>query len=95
MHFRDIYDHLAHVESLTESMMNLDEGVLNTYLAAVSTRQNEVTKVLSVMASIFLPLTMLASIYGMNFQNMPRLQWPALLPISFLSLMAFLVTCFI
>jgi magnesium transporter len=75
IYFRDIYDHLARVENLTESLMNLGEGVLNTYLATVSTRQNEVMKVLSIVASIFLPLTLLASIYGMNFRNMPELQW--------------------
>ncbi|MBE9501655.1 MAG: magnesium/cobalt transporter CorA [Chloroflexi bacterium] len=75
IYFRDIYDHLARVESLTGSLMNLGEGVLSTYLAAVSNRQNEVMKVLSIVASIFLPLTLLTGIYGMNFQNMPELQW--------------------
>ena len=75
IYFRDIYDHLVRVESLTAMLMNLGEGVLNTYLVTVSNRQNEVMKVLSVVASVFLPLTLLAGIYGMNFQNMPELQW--------------------
>ena len=75
IYFRDIYDHLARVDSLTESLINLGEGALNAYLATVSNRQNEVMKVLSIMASIFLPLTLLTSIYGMNFQNMPELHW--------------------
>ena len=75
IYFRDIYDHLSRMESLTESLINLGEGVLSIYLAAISNRQNEVMKVLSVMASIFLPLTLLVGIYGMNFRNMPELQW--------------------
>ena len=75
IYFRDIYDHLSRVESLTESLINLGEGVFNTYLATISNRQNEVMKVLSVVVSIFLPLTLLAGIYGMNFHNMPELQW--------------------
>jgi magnesium transporter len=48
-------------------------GMMNTYLSAVANRRNEVMKVLTIMASIFIPLTFLAGIYGMNFEHMPEL----------------------
>ena len=75
MYFRDIYDHVVRVEQLVESVRDLAEGVLSTYLGAVNNRMNEVMKTLSVVASIILPLTFIASIYGMNFHNMPELDW--------------------
>ena len=75
MYFRDIYDHVVRVEQLLESVRDLADGVLNTYLSAVNNRMNEVMKTLSVVAAIFLPLTLIASIYGMNFENMPELGW--------------------
>jgi magnesium transporter len=75
IYYRDIYDHLVHIEMLTQSLRDLADSVLNTYLSSVSNSQNEVMKVLSIVAAIFLPLTLLAGIYGMNFANMPELDW--------------------
>ena len=75
MYFRDIYDHVVRVEQLVESVRDLADGVLSTYLSAVNNRMNEVMKTLSVVATILLPLTFIASIYGMNFHNMPELDW--------------------
>ena len=75
MYFRDIYDHVVRVEQLVESVRDLADGVLNTYLSALNNRMNEVMKTLSVVATILLPLTFIASIYGMNFDNMPELGW--------------------
>lgn len=75
MYFRDIYDHVVRVEQLVDSVRDLADGVLNTYLSAVNNRMNEVMKTLSIVASILLPLTFVASIYGMNFKNMPELEW--------------------
>jgi magnesium transporter len=51
-------------------------GMLDIYLSSVSNRMNEVMKVLTIIATIFIPLTFIAGIYGMNFVNMPELQWP-------------------
>jgi magnesium transporter len=53
----------------------LADGVLNTYLGALNNHMNELMKTLSVVATILLPLTFIASIYGMNFDNMPELGW--------------------
>jgi magnesium transporter len=75
IYFRDVYDHVLRVEELVESLRDLADGVLNTYLSALNNRMNEVMKTLSVVAAIFLPLTLIASIYGMNFENMPELGW--------------------
>ena len=75
VYFRDVYDHISRVEQLVESVRDLADGVLNTYLSALNNRMNEVMKTLSVVASIILPLTLIASIYGMNFHNMPELDW--------------------
>jgi magnesium transporter len=75
IYFRDIYDHVVRVEELMESVRDLADGVLNTYLSALNNRMNEVMKTLSVVATILLPLTFIASIYGMNFHNMPELDW--------------------
>ncbi len=75
IYYRDIYDHVVRVEQLTESVRDLADGVLNTYLSAVNNRMNEVMKTLSVVATVLLPLTFIASLYGMNFDNMPELGW--------------------
>jgi len=75
IYFRDVYDHVVRVEELVESVRDLADGVLHTYLSAVNNRMNEVMKTFSVVAAIFLPLTLIASIYGMNFENMPELGW--------------------
>jgi len=66
IYYRDIYDHLVRVEYLIEALRDLADGALNTYLSVVSNRLNEVMKALTVAATIFLPLTLVASVYGMN-----------------------------
>jgi magnesium transporter len=75
MYFRDIYDHIVRVEEMVESLRDLSDSVLNTYLSAVNNRMNEVMKVLSIVAAIFLPLTLISGIYGTNFENVPELGW--------------------
>ncbi len=69
IYYRDIYDHLVRVEYLVEALRDLADGALNTYLSVVSNRLNEVMKVLTAAATIFLPLTLLSGIYGMNFAS--------------------------
>lgn len=75
IYYRNIYDHLVRIEMLIQGLRDMAESVLSTYLSSVSNRMNEVMKVLSIVAAIFLPLTLLAGIYGMNFANMPELHW--------------------
>jgi magnesium transporter len=75
IYYRNIYDHLVRIEMLTLGLRDMTESVLSTYLSSVSNRMNEVMKVLTLIATIFIPLTFVAGIYGMNFANMPELGW--------------------
>ena len=78
---RDCYDHTIQVMDMLETYRDLASGMLDVYLSSVSNRMNEVMKVLTVMASIFIPLTFVVGLYGMNFDprasrwNMPELEW--------------------
>jgi magnesium transporter len=75
IYYRNIYDHLVSIEMLTRGLRDIVESALNTYLSSVSNRMNEVMKVLTIIATIFIPLTFVAGVYGMNFANMPELEW--------------------
>jgi magnesium transporter len=69
--YRDIYDHTVRVEELIETLRDVADGALSTYLSAVNNRMNEVMKTLSIVAAIFLPLTLIASIFGTNLDYSP------------------------
>lgn len=71
--YRDVYDHLVRVVDLSESYRDLISGALEAYLSVVSNRMNEIMKVLTIFSAIMLPLTFIAGVYGMNFDNMPEL----------------------
>jgi magnesium transporter len=73
---RDLYDHTVQVIDMVESMRDLTAGMLDLYLSTVSNRTNEIMRVLTVMSSVFVPLTFIAGVYGMNFEDMPELKVP-------------------
>ena len=73
---RDVYDHTIQVIDTVESLRDMVSGMLDVYLSSVSNRMNEVMKVLTIIATIFIPMTFIAGIYGMNFETMPELKWP-------------------
>ncbi len=75
-YLRDLYDHTIQVIDTVETYRDLVAGLLELYLSSVSNRMNEVMKVLTIIATIFIPLTFIAGIYGMNFHYMPELEWP-------------------
>ncbi len=83
VYLRDLYDHTIRVVDITETLRDLASGMLEIYLSSVSNRMNEVMKVLTIIATIFIPLTLVAGIYGMNFEFMPELHhrwaYPAVL----------------
>jgi magnesium transporter len=87
VYLRDTYDHCVQTADVIESYRDMVSELTNTYLSVVSNRMNEVMKVLTIMASIFIPLTFLAGIYGMNFDHMPELHQQWAYP-TLLSLMA-------
>jgi magnesium transporter len=71
--YRDVYDHLVRVVDLSENYRDLISGSLEAYLSVVSNRLNEIMKVLTIFSAVMLPLTFIAGVYGMNFDNMPEL----------------------
>lgn len=75
IYFRDVYDHTIQVVDVVESVRDMVGGMMDIYLSSVSNRMNEVMKVLTIFASIFIPLTFVAGVYGMNFRYMPELDW--------------------
>ncbi len=75
IYFRDIYDHLVRLHDLSESVRDVITGALDTYLSVASNRLNEVMKALTIVSTIFLPLSFLAGVYGMNFDYFPELHW--------------------
>jgi len=83
IYLRDVYDHTIQIMDAVDTFRDMLSGMLDIYLSSVSNRMNEVMKVLTVIATIFIPLTFVAGIYGMNFRYMPELDltwsYPAVL----------------
>lgn len=72
---RDVYDHTIHVLDTIDTLRELLVGLLDLYLSSISNRMNQVMKVLTIIATLFMPLTFIAGVYGMNFEHMPELGW--------------------
>ncbi len=75
IYLRDVYDHTIQIMDTVESMRDLLSGMLDVYLSVLSNRMNEIVKVLTIFSTIFIPLTFLAGVYGMNFRSFPEIQW--------------------
>ena len=76
MFFRDVYDHSVQVIDTVETLREVLSGTMDLYMSGVSNRMNEVMKVLTIIATIFIPLSFFAGLYGMNFESMPELSIP-------------------
>ncbi|MHC4788555.1 MAG: magnesium/cobalt transporter CorA [Planctomycetota bacterium] len=74
-YLRDVYDHTIQVIDTIETYRDMIGGMVDIYLSSVSNRMNEVMKVLTIIATIFIPMTFVAGVYGMNFRHMPELGW--------------------
>ncbi len=74
-YYRDAYDHTIQVIDTLETYRDILSGMLDIYLSSISNRLNEIMKVLTIISTIFIPLTFLAGVYGMNFKYMPELEW--------------------
>ncbi|MBA3062761.1 MAG: magnesium/cobalt transporter CorA [Atribacteria sp.] len=85
IYLRDVYGHTIQVMDTVETLRDIISGILDIYLSSINTRMNEIMKVLTIIATIFIPLTFITGIYGMNFQYMPEIKWfwgyPAVLSI--------------
>jgi magnesium transporter len=95
VYLRDVYDHTIQVIDSIETSRDLLAGMLDIYLSSISNRTNEVMKVLTIIATIFMPLTFIVGLYGMNFKYMPELEWrwgyPAVLLLMVLTTIAMLI----
>ncbi len=74
-YWRDVYDHTIHAIDTMETYRDVLSGMLDIYLSGISNRLNEIMKVLTLIATIFIPLTFMTGWYGMNFKKMPELEW--------------------
>jgi magnesium transporter len=75
IYLRDVYDHTIQVIDTLETLRDMVSGMLDIYLSSLSYKMNEIMKVLTLIATIFIPLTFVAGVYGMNFRYMPELTW--------------------
>ena len=76
IYFRDSYDHIIQLLEIIEAYRELASSLMDVYMSAMGNKMNEIMKFLTVIATIFNPLTFIAGVYGMNFENMPELKWP-------------------
>ncbi len=74
-YFNDVYDHVVHLIDSLETYKDLNSGLMDIHINSMNTRMNEVMKVLTVISTIFMPLTFIVGVYGMNFDFMPELHW--------------------
>ncbi|MEQ9266037.1 MAG: magnesium/cobalt transporter CorA [Balneolaceae bacterium] len=75
LYLRDVYDHVVQIIDNLDNNRELVAGLHDMYMTSISNKMNEIMKVLTIIATIFIPLTFIAGIYGMNFNSMPELQW--------------------
>lgn len=75
VYLRDIYDHTIQVIDAIETSRDMLSGMLDIYLSSMSNRMNEIMKFLTIIGTIFIPLTFIVGVYGMNFEHMPELKW--------------------
>jgi len=95
IYLRDIYDHTIRVIESIEDLRDILASMMDIYLSSVSNKMNEIMKVLTVIATIFIPLTFIVGVYGMNFDNMPELHWRWGYPAVMLSMVLIGITMFI
>lgn len=74
-YFRDIYDHIIQIIDINETYREIASSILEIYLSSIANKTNDVMKILTIYSTIFIPLTFIAGIYGMNFKYMPELYW--------------------
>jgi magnesium transporter len=81
VYLRDVYDHVVQIIDIVEAYREVATGLNETYMTAMSNRLNEAMKVLTTVGTVFIPITFLAGVYGMNFRHMPEMEWPLAYPV--------------
>ncbi|MDI6810704.1 MAG: magnesium/cobalt transporter CorA [archaeon] len=92
IYLRDVYDHTIQVIDSIETFRDMVAGMLDIYLSSISNKMNEVMKVLTIIPTIFIPLTFIAGIYGMNFEYMPELGWRWGYPVVWIFIVAVVIS---
>lgn len=87
IYLRDIHDHIIQVIDTIETYREMLSGMVDIYLSSISYKMNQVMKVLTIIATIFIPLTLISGIYGMNFRYMPELEWQFSYPLVLTSML--------
>ena len=82
VYLRDVYDHSVQAMDTLETYRDMLSSMLDMYLSSITNHMNEIMKTLTIITTIFIPITAIASIYGMNFRFMPELQWMAGYPFA-------------
>jgi len=95
VYLRDVYDHTIQVMDTVETLRDIISGMLDIYLSSASNRMNEIMKMLTIIATIFIPLTFITGIYGMNFRYMPEIKWVWSYPIVLLEMLIIGIVIFI
>ena len=80
IYIRDLYDHVIQIMDTTETLRDILSSMLDIYLSSISNRMNEIMKVLTIISTVFIPLSFIVGLYGMNFENMPEYHWPWMYP---------------
>jgi len=94
-YLRDVYDHIIQVIDTTQLFVDIITGMLDTYLSSVNNRMSEIMKVLTIFSAIFIPITFLAGVYGMNFTYMPELNQSWAYPVFWLIVLTMISTMLI
>jgi magnesium transporter len=92
MYFRDVYDHAIQIMDTVETYRDITSGMMDLYLSSISNKMNEIMKVLTIIGTIFIPLTFIVGVYGMNFEYMPELKMHYAYPVTWI-IMLILAIC--
>ncbi len=95
IYIRDLYDHVIQVMDTTETLRDILSSMLDVYLSSSSNRMNEIMKVLTIISTVFMPLSFIVGVYGMNLKNMPELNWPWMYPFLWLCMICISVSMLI
>ncbi len=95
IYIRDLYDHVIQVMDTTETLRDILSSMLEVYLSSSSNKMNEIMKVLTIISTVFMPLSFIVGVYGMNLRNMPELDWPLMYPVLWLIMICISVSMLI
>jgi magnesium transporter len=91
IYLRDLYDHVIQIMDTTETLRDILSSMLDIYLSSISNRMNEIMKVLTIISTVFIPLSFIVGLYGMNLKHMPEYNWPGMYPTVWVIMIAIAV----